>query len=481
MRPLEMAVVGFVLSFVLVHLWRASHPRALRRRTVVSAAIAVAALSAVVAHVLIDGARWQMAGPYGAVIVVLVTAVARVATSLRDGSRPRTGSAAWWFVRRAAGVVAVAGLLGASLVPAVALPVPPLPPPTGPYAVGTDSIEYVVAAGSDEERRARARLWYPAAGSTSGSTARLDGESGTRAAAQRPRASTNWLEHVDVMLPELAVRAGLPRWSLAHLRHTRTYSAWGVPAAEGRFGIVTFSHGRAGFAAQNTFYAEELASHGWIVVAPEHPGGAVLSVFRDGTVVPYDPATFGEGLTGPAYDAVIRELGRRWTADTLAAVDAATGPTAPAALRGRIDRSRLVTSGHSTGGGSAFLTCATAPTCIGAIGLDPWMLPTPPALWRDEGAPGVPAPVLGMFSDPALGFFEPSNHEAFELLARVTRASGYEVVDRTLAGAGHMDFADVTLLSPYAAAIGLDVGPAPSGEVLPAIREQVVRWLDALP
>lgn len=342
----------------------------------------------------------------------------------------------------------------------VLLPVPRLPPPTGAYPVGTDAFEYIVDGldGEGDPFRARARVWYPAAEGS---------------AARGP-----WLEHLGAMLPALAVRAGLPPWTMGHLRHVQTNAAWGIASAgDGLLGVVTFDHGRGGFAAQNSFLAEELASHGWLVVAPEHPGGAVLTVFSDGTEVPFDPVLFGDGRTGQTYDDAIGSLGRRWARETQAALDALGAGGGPATLAGRVDRSRLVASGHSTGGGTAFGLCEIEPGCIAAVGLDPWLLPTPPELLADPPVGGLRAPLAGLFSDPELGFFEPLNLATFDRLADLTRAAGFEATTTVYPGAGHMDFADVGLLSPIADRLGLYVGPASPGEVLPTIRAQVLNVL----
>lgn len=44
----------------------------------------------------------------------------------------------------------------------------------------------------------------------------------------------------------------------------------GVPVADGRFPLVVFSHGFAGFATQSAFLTSHLASWGFVVAAPEH-------------------------------------------------------------------------------------------------------------------------------------------------------------------------------------------------------------------
>ena len=44
----------------------------------------------------------------------------------------------------------------------------------------------------------------------------------------------------------------------------------GVPVATGRYPLVVFSHGYAGFRDQSTFLTAFLASWGFVVAAPDH-------------------------------------------------------------------------------------------------------------------------------------------------------------------------------------------------------------------
>lgn len=56
------------------------------------------------------------------------------------------------------------------------------------------------------------------------------------------------------------------------------------------FPLLVFSHGNGGFRHQNTWQAEYLASHGYIVAAPDHTGNAAISILPD-RIVPYNKDT----------------------------------------------------------------------------------------------------------------------------------------------------------------------------------------------
>ncbi|MDH3706315.1 MAG: alpha/beta fold hydrolase [Acidimicrobiia bacterium] len=57
------------------------------------------------------------------------------------------------------------------------------------------------------------------------------------------------------------------------------------PAGRGRFPLVAFSHGSGGFRSQSWFLMQHLASHGFVVVAPDHVGNTALDGFL-GTQIP---------------------------------------------------------------------------------------------------------------------------------------------------------------------------------------------------
>jgi predicted dienelactone hydrolase len=52
-------------------------------------------------------------------------------------------------------------------------------------------------------------------------------------------------------------------------------------ASGGPFPLVAFSHGNGGVRWQNTFQVERLASHGFVVVAPDHTGNTLFDLGQD--------------------------------------------------------------------------------------------------------------------------------------------------------------------------------------------------------
>ena len=54
---------------------------------------------------------------------------------------------------------------------------------------------------------------------------------------------------------------------------------------KGRFPLIIFSHGNGGTRNQNTFWCDYLASHGYIIVSPDHTGNARWTIIDGKPVV----------------------------------------------------------------------------------------------------------------------------------------------------------------------------------------------------
>ena len=458
MRPFEVVLLVLLAARVAGVLGRGDGGAAARGLA------AVLAGAAWIAHLALEGPRWPLAPAYAlAALFVVLLPFERPhpeAPRLRLGrNRLRRDPLPWG---RAVGGALV---LGIGAVLAWALPIPRLPAPTGAWPVGSAS--FVLDLGGVDGGpvgaggRTMVRLWYPAAAAAAGADA----------AAPAP-----WIEAADRVLPAMATSGGLPRWSFGHLALVRTHATWDAPLAapddDARWPVATFDHGLGGFRSQNTFLAEELASHGVVVVAVEHPGGSLLTVLPDGRERPFEPLPRADD---PTYGAAVAALGARWTAETVAALEAlaAPAPAAPwARFAGAIDLGRVVATGHSTGGAVAIDVCHAWDGCRVALALDGWWLP----LDADRRAEGASEAVVSVASDPAVGYFGRANRTAFEAFAA---ASAGPVIDLVLTGSGHHDLNDTALLSPIAARFGHSTGPVSAARAFAALRAVAVAAVES--
>ena len=348
--PIE---AGLALGALALVLARWLPPRF--RRGVTIGAAAVSLVSAVVLAVV--GFRWQMVPVLVAVVVVLPF-TARTVMGKPGGRRFR-----WWLAGpgSAAGVLAVV----AGVAAAIAFPVPDFPTPTGKYAVGTTVIEWTEpdrpetwTADPDDVRALQAQIWYPAEASQDD--------------VERAQYMGRSEAEADAVADALANYLGFPRFVLDSSVMARTHAVPDAPIAAGteRFPVVLFTPGMGVGRTTNTAWAEELASHGYVVAALDHPYDSAVVVFADGRTVrrpAYPLRSDGDGYRlGERLAAVkARDLSSALT--HLGRLDSGD---VESVLTGRLDTDRAAAVGMSAGVGGAFQAARTDDRFSAVIALD---------------------------------------------------------------------------------------------------------------
>ncbi|MFL1897966.1 hypothetical protein ACJWDR_02605 [Streptomyces tauricus] len=312
-------------------------PPTVRPRVTIAAG-AVFVLSAVVLSVM--GIRWQLLPVLAGAGLALPFAVAPLL-------RRRTGRPSWRAHRWLAlpGSVACVGLIATGPVAAWAFPVPVFPEPSGHFAVGTRVMQWTDAnrpetatADPHDRRTVVVQLWYPARKSPAG--------------AQRAQYLGRTEHEARTVSDALARGAGLPGFLIDGVPRAHTHAVFNASVASGggRFPVVLFSPGSGGVRTQNTAWAEELASHGYLVAALDHPYDSAAVVLTDGRTIrttltstgdrDKDAASAADATAVRAADLgfVLTQLGRLDRGEI-------AGP-----LTGRLDTGRVAATGHSMGG-----------------------------------------------------------------------------------------------------------------------------------
>ena len=419
MRPLEIALWAVTAALLL---WCLSH-RAVPGWVRVLPAVAFVLLAS---HILIEGARWHL-GP-----VYLVTVYLFVTYTWPRVGAPEPGT---WITITGFGLLVVAAVLG------TLLPVFHLPKPTGPHPVGTVTLHLVDTARhdprtnrADGRRELMVQLWYPAERAGPGCTYRTFAETTLKT---------------------------------QHLARVRTHAALGVPVATlpARHPVVLFSPAVNGRRNHNTVQAEELASHGFVVVGIDHPYDTDLVVFPDGRTARFAgvAVTAEERLQTRVADA-------RFVLDEIERLDRAD---APGPFTGRFALSRVGIFGHSFGGAVAAELCLTDPRVAAGVNFDG-------TIYGEAAKRG--------YGKPFLFFYEDVPPPTADDVASATGAARQELIESmeddhnirrglaeqhgqliTVRGTRHVNYCDSPLYSPlWRYARGGPISPARTMEIVNA-------------
>jgi predicted dienelactone hydrolase len=308
-----------------------------------------------------------------------------------------------------------------------------LPAPTGPFAVGRISATWTdpqridpLAPAPGQPRTLAVWIWYP---------------------ARRTPGMTPALYYPPVWANALADQTGFILTQFLNRNpnaiHTHSFSDTDLAPDQSTYPVIIL---RSGIGAQTLDYttlAEDLASHGYIVVGADAPYSTTVVVLPDGRVVHRTQAGHPTDTSLPA--AEIQRLAEQlvgvWTADTKFLVDQlellnTTDPTGR--FTGRLDLAAIGVAGHSFGGATAAQFCSQDARCRAGIDID--------------GAPfgsviqsGLKQPFLFLLSDHGEEWTSPACTICADIRAVATRIPGDRLII-TLRGSNHFSFSDQVLV-----------------------------------
>lgn len=308
-----------------------------------------------------------------------------------------------------------------------------LPAPTGHFAVGRTTDAWVndvqrddLAPSPGSKREVLVWIWYPTSDSPSA----------------RP---------VDYLpapwrVAETRSLGVLMRFITRDSSMVRAHSSSdpGISSEQQSYPVVIMRAGGGALTTDFTALAEDLASHGYVVVGFDAPYRTRVVVFPDGRVVQRTAAANPETVDSPSQGRITDKLLPMWTTDTQFVVDQLGRlNTADSSGRftGRLDMRRIGMFGHSFGGATALQFCHDDSRCKAGIDID--------------GAPegsvvreGLTQPFLFLLSDHGdLSAPEP----------RAVMAGIKSIYDRLpdgrlllfIRGANHFSFSDQILLKSH--------------------------------
>jgi pimeloyl-ACP methyl ester carboxylesterase len=355
MRPFETVLGCIVFGSAAVSLFK--------EQRYISLALLGAMLSVLLLHVILEGTRLSALPLYVAAIVLVSIRFLPTAEAAR-----MTASVSCL-------VLAVLGLLACYMIPVISFP-----DPGGPFAIGTSTFYFTDPARKEQfastpsgKREFAAQVWYPAQVVKGPSEPYRDRRS-------------------------LSLRS-------QHLRLVKTHAWTDAPLLTGgqKFPVIFFSPAAGGNRNQNTYLSEFLVSHGYVVIAFDHPDSCARVPFPDGSVI--------KGLPDVWLNLDSREALAQSSIRTehilqtnvgdmeylLNQLESSAVPPHLNAIAQEMDFQRIAAVGHSFGGAAAAELCRTDPRFRAGINMDGWM-------FSGVNEHGIPRPFLFMIEDDPLWF-----------------------------------------------------------------------------
>lgn len=397
-------------------------------------------------HYTVEGLHWQVFPLYVALALLVVVQFAMLQ---EEHGAPVVRGSAWFAL----------GCCVASLAMSWVLPMFDLPKPTGPYAVGTYSGSMhdltrgpngVEHATRESFREVIVQFWYPA-----------EAHTGVGLARYAP---------VSELKGKWTYKSAIRTNSLLQAK----------PVLREAFPVLLFNPRWAGARGQDTFLAEDLASHGYVVVAIDHPYNGALVDTDHGLIASdrMDALSTDHAASAEALEAAWAKELAIWVQDSRFVLDQLWQMGVVGSGMGfgwgtpRMDLSRVGAFGHSFGGAAAMALLGTDTRVKCAVNLDGWTL---------NG-------MAGRTSQPVLFVYEKSaevRRPAVDVETQVDAADN-AAVDGSLArygglrayvaGTQHMDFTDQTLVSPVQRLTS--TGPIPGVRIREITRGLVLGFFD---
>jgi predicted dienelactone hydrolase len=367
-----------------------------------------------------------------------------------------------------------------------------MPEPSGPHKVGTAVLELrddtradARFGAPDSRRRILVRVWYPAAETT----------------APRPVKAVTPLQ-----AKALEKYMGMPAAMFGDQEPTA--SCENAPMLGGAlWPVLIFLHGAYSFENQSFYLLQSLASHGYIVMAVNHPFESLVSEFPDGEVFRVDEAEYracmevgagdAEGLRA-SFESIMteirdaatteekkrllcdlsrsrlfagyRELMETRVQDVGAILNQLGTLNGTEPFGGRMDTARVGIFGHSLGGAAAVETALRRPERVGAaLNLDCTQF-----VWDPEKDISLRVPVFFMSGTHTLIGSKPLSMAGVNAAwLESAAAPAYELV---IEGAAHQNFSDLTYV-PFLKMMGR-IGPIDGAKAGAMIEAYTLAFFD---
>jgi len=310
-----------------------------------------------------------------------------------------------------------------------------LPAPTGHFAVGRTTYAWVNNAETDElapspgaTREVLVWIWYPSVAATSAAPAEYLPAAWRLALAQ----------HSGALMSQFLTRD----LSLVQAHST---SDPDISTEQRSYPVVIMRAGGGALTTDFTTLAEDLASHGYIVVGFDAPYRTFVVVLPGGRVVIRPPTNDPEDMETGQANRLINRLLLMWTSDTkfvVSQLERLNSADPSGKFTGRLDMQRLGMFGHSFGGAQALQFCHDDSRCKAGIDIDG-------APYGSVAQEGLKQPFMFIFSDHSREVSDPANRQIGADIQSIYGRLPNGRLMITIRGANHFSFSDEMLLKSH--------------------------------
>ena len=322
---------------------------------------------------------------------------------------------------------------GCGMVIPIIMPFNDLPAPTGRFNVGTQIYEWEDQSREEwfteqegDYRRLVVQVWYPSQKSN--------------------KIKANYLDFPGKRVEPLSRRIELPEYFFKHIKNVKSNSIYDIPIYDKSklYPLILFSHGLGGMRMQNTIQLEELASHGYIVIAMDHTYDANVTVFLDGSTAEFRSALNEDASEEEVWKVRLPQLNTR-AMDLTFIIDEITKLKENSnTIWSNIDLTKIGVFGHSFGGATAVVTSYNDNRIDACINLDGWMEPIESNIIKE----GIDVPFLYIGQERWIN--TPLNDIKLDSL--IASSAGIKVL---LEGSKHFDFSDTPQFNSMSKIFGI--------------------------
>jgi predicted dienelactone hydrolase len=288
-----------------------------------------------VMQLFVEGYRWQL------LLVYIMTALFILIVLLRHSKKMVDLKIGKPLKYSLSSLIVILLVVSTSL--SVYLPVFHLPKLYGPEKVGTQTFHFtdqnrdeVLTEDQSDKRELMVQVWYPTENSNNNKSESLF-----------PKDKEMFKKYIQTYSSSL----NLPDFVFNYWKYSKTNSYENVEIlpSTGPYPVVLLSHGMGTSRVLHTSQAENLASHGFIVVTIDHTYSTFATIFPDGRVTDYK--------TKMTTVEDRREIGNIWTQDVefvINQIEKLNSGAIESQFKGKIDLNNIGVMGHSFGGATAF-------------------------------------------------------------------------------------------------------------------------------